>query len=132
MVIRKKNEIFDADGQDEGPAPLQNSVIPDETFEGALNNEIETNVGGANAAMAEMQAEEVVQRIRYGSTFSDDKQTVTFEQPTVLPTKGFANMTKTPYVWARAFPTVFIPSYIEFNGKHQWIILNDITGFPYP
>ena len=69
--------------------------------------------------MAEMQAEEVVQLIKYGSTFSDDKQTVTFEQPNVLPTKGFANMTKTPYAWARAFPTVFIPSYIEFKGKYQ-------------
>ena len=129
---KKKNDLFDSDGKDEGPAPLQNSFIPDETFEGALNNEIGTNVGGANAAMAEMQAEEVVQRIKYGSTFSDDKQTVTFEQPNVLPTKGFANMTKTPYAWARAFPTVFIPCYIEFKGEYQWIILNDITGFPYP
>ena len=82
--------------------------------------------------MAEIQAEEVVQRIKYGTKFSDDKQTATFEQPTVLPTKGFANMTKTPYAWARAFPTVFIPSYIEYNGKYQWIILNDIIGFPYP
>ena len=41
-------------------------------------------------------------------------------------------MTKTPYAWARAFPTVFIPSYVEFNGKYQWMIFNDITGFPYP
>ena len=97
-----------------------------------MNNEIETNVGGANAAMAKMQAQEVVQRIKFGTTLSDDKETVTFEQPTVLPTKGFANMSKTPYEWARAFPTVFIPRYIEFKGKYQWIILNDITGFPYP
>ena len=31
----------------------------------------------------------------------------------------------------RQCPTLFIPHYIEFNGKHQWIILNDVTGFPY-
>ena len=128
---KMKERLFDTDGDDEGPAPLQNNVDIPETYEGALNSEIETNVGGANATMAENQAEEVVQRIKFGATYSDDKQTAIFDQPTVLPTKGFADMTKTPYAWARAFPTVFIPHYIEFNGKHEWIILNDVTGFPY-
>ena len=128
---KMKERLFDTDGDDKGPAPLQNYVDIPEIYEGVLNNEIETNVGGANATMAENQAEEVVQRIKFGATYSDDKQTAIFDQPTVLPTKGFADMTKTPYAWARAFPTVFIPHYIEFNGKHKWIILNDVTGFPY-
>lgn len=130
--IKMKERVFDTDGDDKGPAPLQNNIYIPETYKGALNNEIETNVGGANATMAENQAEEVVQQMRFGTTYSDDKQTATFDKPTVLPTQGFANMTKTPYAWARAFPTVFIPHHIEFNGENQWIILNDVTGFPYP
>ena len=70
---KKGDKLFDADGQDKGPAPLQNSVIPDETFEGALNTEKETNVGGADAAMAEILADEVVNCIKYGKLSENKK-----------------------------------------------------------
>ncbi len=39
-------------------------------------------------------------------------------------------MKKTKYVWARAFPTVFIPNYIQVSENiWEWVILHDITGW---
>ena len=46
------------------------------------------------------------------------------QQAEALPTGGFVNMFRTPYAWAKAFPTVFIPTMIDGT----WEILGDMTG----
>jgi hypothetical protein len=39
-------------------------------------------------------------------------------------------MSKTPYAWARAFPTIFVPEYIPVSSSEcQWVIRHDITGW---
>ena len=38
-------------------------------------------------------------------------------------------MSTTPYAWAREFPTVFIPTFIQYQGTWKWVILHDITGY---
>eukprot|EP00957_Ditylum_brightwellii_P148102 11275683-Ditylum_brightwellii.AAC.1 len=43
------------------------------------------------------------------------KSTVVFALSDILPVGDFVDMDKTPYAWALAFPTVFLPCYI--NGK---------------
>ena len=36
-------------------------------------------------------------------------------------------MNSTPFAWSRAFPTIFIPTYININGDFTWTIHGDIT-----
>jgi hypothetical protein len=43
--------VNDFGGENTGPAPLQNDVIPDETFEGVVNVVDQTETGGGNANM---------------------------------------------------------------------------------
>ena len=119
--------LIDRDGTDEGPAPLQNTEIPPESFEGVNNFFDNSNAQTANASMAVEEVEKAIDRIREIS-MSEDNVTATFDQPTVLPIDGFANMNNTPYSWAQAFPTIFMPHYIMHKGKYQWVILHDITG----
>ena len=38
-------------------------------------------------------------------------------------------MNTTPFVWARAFPSLFIPVYKCINGTYRWSIFSDITAF---
>lgn len=129
----------DSDGGDTGPAPLQNDVLPDETFEGVT---VGADSSTSNVQESHMMAgvvEQAVNRIRSQQQVNMDGQpqpqfnstgtTATFQQPDVLPTNGFADMNKTPYAWARAFPTVFIPTYVEVNGQLGWYIFHDITGW---
>ena len=59
---------------------------------------------------------------------SNNNETATFDQPSVMPLDGFVNMNSMPYAWARAFLTVFMPHYIFHEGRYQWVILHDITG----
>ena len=80
--------------------------------------------------MAPEEVNNLVECIRDG--LIGNKTTATFEQPTVLPIDGFVNMNKTPYAWVRTFPTVYMPHYINHNGKMQWVILHDITGHEGP
>ena len=61
-------------------------------------------------------------------TFSNDQTTVTFNQPNLLSIYGFVNMNTTLYAWARAFPTVFIPTFIHYQCTWQWVILYGVTG----
>lgn len=127
---------LDSDGNNEGPAPLQNSVIAEEEFEGALNV---VDAATANAAEAPLVAEaiqEAVERIRNppvepppNPDWSHNQTTATFAQSDVFQTDGFANMNKIAYAWARAFPTLFIPTWIEGEG---WRIFHDITGWVSP
>ena len=55
---------------------------------------------------------------------SQNETTTHFKQDNVIPLTDYVNMNKTTFAWARAFPTVFPPKYID--GK--WIIRFDITG----
>ena len=57
-------------------------------------------------------------------TYDKEKESVTFNQEDVMKTGDFVNMSTTPFAWARAFPTVFIPTYVD----GEWKIFHDITG----
>ncbi len=83
---------------------------------------------GGNATLVQQRIREAVETIQTEGEFTNNRESVTFAQPTVLPTNEFANMNTTPYAWARAFPTVFMPVYVQFKGEMRWVILNDITG----
>ena len=54
---------------------------------------------------------------------------VVLQNPEVFQNDGFVDMNRTQFVWARAFPSCYRPSYINMNGTMKWIIMNDITGF---
>jgi hypothetical protein len=131
------------EGNDAGPAPLQNSEIPEETFEGVLNVHDRSNVTIGQTSLVENAVQEAVQRIQQQpdsevqngtnihTTRSQDSTTVTFNQPDVFNyNEGFVDMNRTKYLWARAFPTVFIPNYIQVSENvWEWVILHDITGW---
>ena len=59
---KNKNEkfSFDRDGNDEGPAPLQNTEVPLETFEGVVNVTDISNTQAGNASMAVERIEETI------------------------------------------------------------------------
>ena len=129
---------LDSDGPDFGPAPLQNDMAPLETYEGVMQMNDNSNAQAGNAAMAANEVQNTLHNLRNqqdnqnlpNPTFRNGQETATFQQPDVLDTSnGFANMNKTPYAWARAFPTVFIPIYKQSsNGAWSWVIQHDITG----
>ena len=57
--------------------------------------------------------------------------TITFQQSDILTTNSFVNINTIKYSSAHAFPTLFIPTYIQYNSEWKWVILCDITGFNY-
>jgi hypothetical protein len=60
-----------ADGDDLGPAPLQNDTQPDETFEGVVDISNSTNVAGGNAEMIAASIADMVRELRSGVTGQD-------------------------------------------------------------
>jgi hypothetical protein len=137
--------LVDRDGDDIGPAPLQNDVIPSETYEGVLPLNASTESAAGNANIVAAQVNNIVQTIRGTGgqpgdsandnhpqpQFNANQTTATFQHNEVLPVDGFADMNKTRYAWARAFPSLFIPVY-AFNrstGQMEWMIFHDITGW---
>jgi hypothetical protein len=109
--VHTNNERNDA-----GPAPLQNSEIPEETFKGVLNVHDRSNVTIGQASLVENAVQEAVQRIQQQpdsevlngtnihTTRSRDSTTVTFNQLDVFNYDGgFVDMNKTKYAWARHF-----------------------------
>jgi hypothetical protein len=122
-----------ADGNDLGPAPLQNAEEPDEIFEGVLNYG-----NGSNYQSAASIPATIADAIN-GNQQNSNNTTATFNHADVLPIDGFANMTKTPYAWARAFPTIFIPEYLPFPNLTatqnaypyiwKWVIRHDPTSW---
>ena len=117
------NLELDADGDDTGPAPLQNEVIADETYEGVVNVGNTTITGGANAMLAELKITHVVNELR-SSTGNNINMTsnaagthVTMQRSHVLQTEGFVNMTTTRFAWSMAFPSVYQPCYVYFRGQ---------------
>lgn len=115
------------DGNDLGPAPLQNSVAPLETFESVIDLSSKNKAAGANAQHAFKTLENHINELKgidVPMKVNMEKEQVELNQDDVYQTGDFADMDNTPFAWARAFPTVFIPQYR--NGR--WIILHDITG----
>ena len=129
------NTTQNASGNLDGPTTLQNDVHIEETFEGLtdVTNISVANVANANQTITAVQ--DMADHLRHHDpndptpTYNNDRTEVTFRQPEVLSTHGFADMTKTPFAWARTFPTLFPPSYILLNGAWKWVILGDITGW---
>jgi hypothetical protein len=123
------------DGTDIGPAPLQNAEAPEEEIETVINYGI-----SSNTTNAQNTTRDVAQWINWQINRDDNNapthrrhmqpDTIAFDQPTVLQTDGFVDMGNTPYAWARAFPTLFIPEYIPVTASEcSWVIRHDITGW---
>jgi PIF1 helicase. len=145
------NEGRVTDGNDMGPAPLQNAEEPDEVFEGVINYGGGSNVTSAASIPATIanhinqhQQGIPLQDLHHNAplpspVMTSNNETAAFNQAEVLSTDGFVNMNKTRYAWARAFPTVFIPEYLPFPTRPEtpdgspyewkWVIRNDITGW---
>ena len=63
-----------------GPAPLQNDVIPDETFEGVVNVVDRTETGGGNANMLNAHVRDFVSQLRSNVLTGTVQQDHTLEQ----------------------------------------------------
>ena len=125
--------VLDTNGDDAGRAKLQNSVKEIETLEGLLNVYDGKNVQGAIAQHSVSAVEDAVYRLcspRAAVPTPPDHNpptTATFQQTDVIPLDGYANMTTTKWSWARCFPLLYCPSYIEHNGEMRWFVPHDIT-----
>lgn len=127
--------VASAPPEDLGPAPLQNDVEEPEIFTGTeLPNARAGSIADAAINGPEMfnQLEECLEtRINnpdHASTepghdaepalqptvqFNQSGDTATIPQSDAMPTGGFVDMRKTPYAWARAFPSVFPLVYVD-------------------
>jgi hypothetical protein len=128
------------DGNDAGPAPMQNSEVPDETFEAVMNIYNRTTGATGQDRMVANAVNDAVRRIRENQPqadaqadvpqprFNRNRSTATFRQTEVFNYDGgFVDVNRTQYAWARAFRTVFIPTYIQINDKEwKWVILHDL------
>ena len=145
------------DGNDLGPAPLQNAIAPLETFEGINDIDNKNTASIANAELAIEALNEHLQYLENDNHSSDDesknndssklshsnnsdsrddsscsstlprrnkKNTAIFDHDDICKNNEFVDMDDTEYVWARTFPSLFIPIYV--NGK--WVIRHDYTG----
>jgi hypothetical protein len=145
----QQNDGRVTDGNDMGPAPLQNAEEPEEVFEGVMNYGSGSNVTSA-ASIPQTVAEHVhlhQQGIPLHDlnhvpppAMSSNNETATFNQSDPQSTDGFVNMSQTRYSWARAFPTIFIPEYLPFPNVSattaddplyvwKWVIRHDISGW---
>ncbi len=55
-----------------------------------------------------------------------------FQQNFVLSTNGFDDINTKPFAWARAFPTLSIPTCIKILDHWEWRIFHDPTGWGTP
>ena len=101
------NVNINTDNGDAGPAPLQNTTIPSEDFEGIINFG-ESNESG-NTKLASLALRKFVNDIRTNDQQSRNTEAI-FEQQDVFNLGNFVNMNTTPYAWSRAFPSLFILS----------------------
>ena len=115
--------VLEINGDDAGPAELQNSVEEIETLEGLVNVSDGNNVQGAIAKHAVSAVEDSVARLcsphAEVPTPPDHNHptTATFHQTNVISLDGYDNMNTTKWAWARCFPTLYCPSYIEHNSE---------------
>ena len=84
-------------------------------FEAAIN----TSNAGTTSVHDVLKAHKELEEL-----LTQNESTVKLKQNEVIPLTEFADMNKTKFTWARAFPIIFQPEYIE--GK--LIIRHDITG----
>ena len=120
-----KSESLMSDGNDLGPAPLQNIDAPLETFEGLVDTLSKTKSSCAKASLGFKILEQHVNSLKGISVNVDnEKQAAIMKDEEIFQKGNFVNMNTTQFSWARAFPTIFIPTYLD--GK--WVILHDITG----
>ena len=100
------------DGNDLGPAPLQNSVAPLETFEAVVDLNSKNKASGANAQHAIETLENHIDDLKgvdVPMKVNVEKEYVELDHDDVYEKGDFVDMDSTPFAWARAFPTVFIP-----------------------
>ena len=120
-------------GNLDGPAALQNDAHVEHEYE-ALNTRRDNNASAhANAELTTRAVNEFAHNLRHPDPNPPDasirRDSVTYQQPQVMHTDGFVDMDKVKYSWARAFPTLFPPSYVFLDGAWQWAILHDISGW---
>jgi hypothetical protein len=93
--------ILRNDGTDSGPAPLQNAEAPDKEFETEVNfglgNMASTSIHTTAAVTGRVEAmcadqNVVEQQIRFPIQHRFSNDTATFDQPSVLRTNGFVDM----------------------------------------
>ena len=102
------------DGNDAGPSPLKNKDFPEEIFKAAIVSSNKKSSNIHDAVIAQKKLEDLL---------SQNETTAHFKQDNVIPLTDYVDMNKTTIAWARDFPTMFPPEYID--GK--WIIRYDIT-----
>ena len=66
----------------------------------------------------------VIAQNKLEDLMNQNETTAHFKQDTVIPLTDYVDMNRTLFAWARSFPTMFPPEYID--GK--WIIWKNITG----
>ena len=134
--VTNNSEItLDGDGDDYGPAPLQNDFIPDESFEGVIQLVNGNNARGSTGEIAEKTITNASNSMRgidnteRQQQQSEQETSVVLQNPEVFQNDGFVDMNRTQFVWAHTFPSCYRPSYINIKGRMKWIIMNNITGF---
>ena len=134
-VTKDSKITLDGDGDDYGPAPLKNDYILDESFEGVIQLANRNNARGSTAEMAEKTITNIINSMcRIVNTERQQQQSeqgtsVVLQNSEVFQNDGFVDMNRTQFVWARAFPSCYRPSYINIKGRMKWIIMKNITGF---
>ena len=125
-------------GDDLRPAPLQNTTIPTDTFEVIIDvlNTSTNGIDDANCAINELQdiataLENYSINDDSGNQFippyvmNQNQTTTTLQQYDVVSRRGgFFDMAKSQYVWARAFPTIFILFFTLESGLYTMIYLD--------
>ena len=122
-------------GNQDGPAALHNDAHVEHEYESLSSRDENSAANFANANLTRRAVDDFALHLLHPdpnpphASLGPTSNSVKFNQPTVQQTSGFADMSKTPYAWARAFPTLFRPSYHLCEGKWRWSILHDITGW---
>ena len=79
-------------------------VYPKQMFEAAINTSNSGTTSVHDALKAHKELEELL---------TQNESTVKLKQNEVIPLTDFVDMNKTTFAWARAFPTVSLPEYID-------------------
>ena len=105
------------DGDDAGPAPLQNSHMPEETHDTVVNYGENAEASAGQYGLLEPACIAAVNDVLnpppddhsegqpVQGTLRLIRDTAAALHSDVLPVDGFVNMATTPYAWAMAFPT---------------------------
>ena len=123
--------------EENGPAPLQNDVEPDETF-GFVDVQDSNTTIQENLVTAPLQLAQVAERLQQdkqstqqqpqpglpGVQFRNNNRIAVVQQNEVLPINGIVNMKTHPSAWTCAFPTLFRPIYED----GEWRVYGDITA----